>query len=77
MCRYEPYGVSRLGDEAAAAAINNQKLHAYSRQMMAASRLELFYCGSAPISRVEDALLEAFAVGGALSPEQFLAELGR
>lgn len=61
MCRYEPYGVSRLGDEAAAAAINNQKLHAYSQQMMAASRLELFYCGSAPISRVEDALLEAFA----------------
>ena len=56
-----PYGVSRLGDEATAAAINNQKLHAYSRQMMAASRLELFYCGSAPISRVEDALLEAFA----------------
>ena len=61
MCRYEPYGVSRLGDEATAAAINNQKLHAYSQQMMAASRLELFYCGSAPISRVEDALLEAFA----------------
>ena len=53
MCRYEPYGVSRLGDEAATAAINNQKLHAYSRQMMAASRLELFYCGSTPISRVE------------------------
>ena len=72
MCRYEPYGVSRLGDEAAAAAINNQKLHAYSRQMMAASRLELFYCGSAPISRVEDALLEAFAAlprGAGLDPE--------
>lgn len=72
MCRYEPYGVSRLGDEAAAAAINNQKLHAYSRQMMAASRLELFYCGSAPISRVEDALLEAFAAlprGAGQDPE--------
>ena len=72
MCRYEPYGVSRLGDEAAAAAINNQKLHAYSQQMMAASRLELFYCGSAPISRVEDALLEAFAAlprGAGLDPE--------
>ena len=72
MCRYEPYGVSRLGDEAAAAAINNQKLHTYSRQMMAASRLELFYCGSAPISRVEDALLEAFAAlprGTGLDPE--------
>ena len=72
MCRYEPYGVSRLGDEAAAAAINNQKLHAYSQQMMAASRLELFYCGSAPISRVEDALLEAFAAlprGAGQDPE--------
>ena len=72
MCRYEPYGVSRLGDEATAAAINNQKLHAYSQQMMAASRLELFYCGSAPISRVEDALLEAFAAlprGAGLDPE--------
>ncbi len=66
-----PYGVSRLGDEATAAAINNQKLHAYSRQMMAASRLELFYCGSAPISRVEDALLEAFAAltGARVDPE--------
>ena len=61
MCRYEPYGVSRLGDEAAAAAINNQKLHAYSRQMMAASRLELFYCGSADCARVEGALDRALA----------------
>lgn len=61
MCRYEPHGVSRLGDEAAAAAINNQKLHAYSRQMMAASRLELFYCGSAECHRVEEALLTAFS----------------
>ena len=61
MCRYEPYGVSRLGDETAAAAINNQKLHAYSQQMMAASRLELFYCGSAECHRVEEALLTAFS----------------
>lgn len=61
MCRYEPYGVSRLGDETAAAAINNQKLHAYSQQMMAASRLELFYCGSAPLERVRQALAAAFA----------------
>ena len=40
--------------------------------MMAASRLELFYCGSAPISRVEDALLEAFAAlprGAGQDPE--------
>ena len=74
MCRYEPYGVSRLGDEATAAAINNQKLHAYSQQMMAASRLELFYCGSAERERVEEAisLAEAFAAlprGAGLDPE--------
>ena len=61
MCAGEPYGVSRLGDEATAAAINNQKLHAYSQQMMAASRLELFYCGSAECHRVEEALLTAFS----------------
>ena len=72
MCRDEPYGVSRLGDETAAAAINNQKLHVYSQGMMSASRLELFYCGSAPITRVEDALLEAFAAlprGAARDPQ--------
>ena len=72
MCRNEPYGVSRLGDETAAAAINNQKLHVYSQGMMSASRLELFYCGSAPITRVEDALLEAFAAlprGAARDPQ--------
>ena len=40
--------------------------------MMSASRLELFYCGSAPITRVEDALLEAFAAlprGAARDPQ--------
>ena len=61
MCRDEPYGVSRLGDETAAAAINNQKLHVYSQGMMSASRLELFYCGSAECHRVEEALLTAFS----------------
>ena len=61
MCRDEPYGVSRLGDETAAAAINNQKLHVYSQGMMSASRLELFYCGSAERERVEEAISRAFA----------------
>ena len=70
MCRYEPHGVSRLGDEAAAAAINNQKLHAYSRQMMAASRLELFYCGSAPLERVAAALAAAQAEQKAVESKQ-------
>ena len=72
MCAGEPYGISRFGDEAGLAKINNQKLYAHSQRMMSSSRLELFYCGSAPISRVEDALLEAFAAlprGAGLDPE--------
>ena len=61
MCAAEPYGVSRWGDEQSAAKINNQKLYQYSQRLLAESRLELFYCGSAERRRVEDALLEAFA----------------
>ena len=59
--RRKPYGVSRWGDEQSAAKINNQKLYQYSQRLLAESRLELFYCGSAERRRVEDALLEAFA----------------
>lgn len=53
--------MSRWGDEQSAAKINNQKLYQYSQRLLAESRLELFYCGSAERRRVEDALLEAFA----------------
>ena len=51
--RREPYGISRFGDEAGLAKINNQKLYAHSQRMMSSSRLELFYCGSAECHRVE------------------------
>ena len=61
MCAGEPYGISRFGDEAGLARINNQKLYAHSQRMMSSSRLELFYCGSAECHRVEEALLTAFS----------------
>ena len=61
MCAGEPYGISRFGDEAGLAKINNQKLYAHSQRMMSSSRLELFYCGSAPLERVRQALAAAFA----------------
>ena len=61
MCAAEPYGVSRWGDEQSAAKINNQKLYQYSQRLLAESRLELFYCGSAECHRVEEALLTAFS----------------
>ena len=61
MCAGEPYGISRFGDEAGLAKINNQKLYAHSQRMMSSSRLELFYCGSAECHRVEEGLLTAFS----------------
>ncbi len=61
MCAGEPYGISRFGDEAGLAKINNQKLYAHSQRMMSSSRLELIYCGSAECHRVEEALLTAFS----------------
>ena len=56
MCDGEPYGISRLGDEAGA-----EKLHALYGELLATARLELFYCGSASLERVREALAAAFA----------------
>ena len=61
MCAGEPYGVRRLGDEESVKKINNRKLYQHSQELMASSRLELYYCGSAEERRVTDALLHAFA----------------
>lgn len=61
MCADEPYGVSRLGDEASVRHIHNQNLYQHYRQLLGTSRVEIFYCGSCAESRVESALLEALA----------------
>lgn len=61
MCQGEPYGVSRLGDLASLEKVNGPKLHARYLQLIASSRLELFYSGQAEESRVEQALREAFS----------------
>ena len=70
MCASEPYGVLRLGDEKTVKSINNQKLHRHYQELLSASRLEIFYCGSAEESRVRDAMLSAFAAlpRGAVQP---------
>ncbi len=62
MCRNEPYGVRRLGDEESASRINNINLYEHGQHLMSTSRLELFYYGSAERQRVIDALLTAFAI---------------
>ena len=61
MCDGEPYGISRLGDEAGAEKLQMPKLHALYGELLATARLELFYCGSAECHRVEEALLTAFS----------------
>ena len=61
LCAGEAYGVSRLGDERSVERVSAQKLYAEYGRILASAPLELFYCGSAQLSRVEDALLGALA----------------
>ena len=61
LCAGEPYGISRLGDEASAAKLTLQRLHALYGELLSSARLELFYCGSARRDRVERALREALS----------------
>ncbi len=46
MCCYEDYSVSHLGDEETAGAIHYQKLTRHYHEVLAASPVEIFYCGS-------------------------------
>ncbi len=71
MCGAEPYGISRLGDEASVQKLHMAKLYAHYSALIASSRLELFYSGSAQPERVEQALLEALAT----LPRENVAEL--
>ncbi|WP_325200535.1 EF-P 5-aminopentanol modification-associated protein YfmF [Oscillibacter sp.] len=59
MCTGEPYGVPRLGNEQIASALYPQMVFAAYRDLISASRLEIFYSGSAERPRVEDALQSA------------------
>ena len=61
MCANEPYGVSRLGDEESVQKITTHTLYRHSQQLLSSARLELLYCGSAEVPRVEEAVLQAFA----------------
>ena len=61
MCAQERYGVDKLGTVERVRRITGQTLYAFYRGLLAASRVELFYCGSAEKARVENALRRAFA----------------
>ena len=61
MCAGEPYGISRLGREKDAERLQPQKLYAQYGELISTSCLELIYCGSASLERVEAALRQAFS----------------
>ncbi len=71
LCRGSNYAVSRYGSEASALKLRLRPLFALYRELIANTRLELIYCGSAPLSRVQGALSIAF---GAL-PRDVIPEL--
>ena len=47
MCAGEPYSILRLGDEETAERIDARSLYLHSRTLLASSRVEVLYCGSA------------------------------
>lgn len=59
MCQGEDYGVSALGDEESAASITPERLWSAYQNLLKNARVELYYCGSAPLERVEAALRQA------------------
>ena len=61
MCGKEPYGINRLGQADEVESITADALDAYYRTLLPTARFELFYCGSAPLERVEQALTHAFS----------------
>ena len=71
MCAGEPYGVLRLGDEESAAKINNHKLFNHYRELLATSRVEMFYMGSIAPEQVTEVLrqtLQALPRAGQVVP---------
>ena len=77
MCAGEPYSILRLGDEETAAKLNNHSLYRHSGALLAGSRVEVIYCGSAEQQRVEDAVLSALAAlpRGAAAPLPAMEQL--
>ncbi|SHH48909.1 Predicted Zn-dependent peptidase [Sporobacter termitidis DSM 10068] len=57
MCDHEPFGINRLGDEKNAETITAASLTKHYKSIIAASRIEIFYCGAHEPARVEAALL--------------------
>ena len=73
MCAGEAYGIPRLGTEQDAEKLQMRKLYAQYGELIANARLELFYSGSAPLERVEQALRTALATLPRENPREIVA----
>lgn len=61
MCREEAFGVDKLGDEARVASVTPASLWQRYQTLLSTAGVELYYCGSARLERVENALRAAFS----------------
>jgi len=61
MCAGEPFGVDKLGSEDRAAAITGEALWNRYQELLRQAPIELYYCGSASMERVKNALAAALA----------------
>jgi predicted Zn-dependent peptidase len=59
MCDGEPYGLDKLGFADEAAQITPEQLWERYQTLLRTAPISLFYCGSAPVERVEQALKDA------------------
>lgn len=57
MCRADSYGIPRLGEPDAVAAIDAKSLYAHYRKILRESRIDLFYVGSFPAQTVAQMLI--------------------
>ena len=60
MCKADSFGVPRLGDKEAVAAITPQAAYEHFRKILRESRIDIFYVGSAPAEEVARLLMPIF-----------------
>lgn len=59
MCKYEAFGVDKLGDEESVAAVTPESLWQRYQELLRTARVEVYYCGSASPDRAAGALKQA------------------
>lgn len=59
MCKYEAFGVDKLGDEESVAALTPESLWQRYQELLREAQVEVYYCGSAAPDRVAGALSRA------------------